>query len=141
MLALAPENITVHTLSRKRGSNLTAQDAPLPGGDAVGEMLDFAGTVLPRAGYAPYYLYRQKFMSGGFENVGWTRPGQENLYNICIMEELCSILAMGGGASTKLVRPNGGRLERHIDPKYPTEYIANIDRICAAKAELEAFFK
>ena len=55
------------------------------------------------------------------------------------MEELCSILAMGGGASTKLVCP-GGRLERHIDPKYPTEYITNIDRICAAKAKLEAFF-
>ena len=141
VLALAPENITVHTLSRKRGSNLMAQDAPIPDGAAVGEMLDFANTALPKAGYAPYYLYRQKFMSGGFENVGWTRPGQENLYNICIMEELCSILAMGGGASTKLVRPNGGRLERHIDPKYPTEYIANIDRICAAKAELEAFFQ
>ena len=141
VLALAPENVTVHTLSRKRGSNLMAQDAPIPDGAAVGEMLDFAGTALPKAGYAPYYLYRQKFMSGGFENVGWTRPGQENLYNICIMEELCSILAMGGGASTKLVRPNGGRLERHIDPKYPTEYIANIDRICAAKAELEAFFQ
>ena len=79
VLALAPENVTVHTLSRKRGSNLMAQDAPIPDGAAVGEMLDFAGTVLPRAGYAPYYLYRQKFMSGGFENVGWTRPGQENL--------------------------------------------------------------
>ena len=141
VLALAPENITVHTLSRKRGSNLMAQDAPIPDGAAVGEMLDFANTALPKAGYAPYYLCRQKFMSGGFENVGWTRPGQGNLYNICIMEELCSILAMGGGASTKLVRPNGGRLERHIDPKYPTEYIANIDRICAAKAELEAFFQ
>ena len=50
-------------------------------------------------------------------------------------------VAMGGGASTKLVRPNGGRLERHIAPKYPTEYIANIDRICAAKAELEAVFQ
>ena len=67
VLALAPENVTVHTLSRKRGSNLMAQDAPIPDGAAVGEMLDFAGTVLPRAGYAPYYLYRQKFMSGGFE--------------------------------------------------------------------------
>ena len=141
VLALAPENVTVHTLSRKRGASLSQQDAPIPDGEQVGEMLDFAGSALDAAGYAPYYLYRQKFMSGGFENVGWTRPGQENLYNICIMEELCSILAMGGGASTKLVRPNGGRLERHIDPKYPTEYIANIDRICAAKAELEAFFQ
>ena len=141
VLALAPENVTVHTLSRKRGADLMAQDAPIPDGEQVGEMLDFANTALDAAGYAPYYLYRQKFMSGGFENVGWTRPGQENLYNICIMEELCSILAMGGGASTKLVRPNGGRLARHIAPKYPPEYIANIDRICAAKAELEAFFQ
>ena len=139
VLALAPENITVHTLSRKRGADLSQQTASVPDGAQVGEMLDFANTALDTAGYAPYYLYRQKFMSGGFENVGWTRPGQENLYNICIMEELCSILAMGGGASTKLVCP-GGRLERHIDPKYPTEYIANIDRICAAKAKLEAFF-
>ena len=141
VLALAPENVTVHTLSRKRGADLMTQTAPIPDGAQVGEMLDFASDALSAAGYAPYYLYRQKFMSGGFENVGWTRPGQENLYNICIMEELCSILAMGGGASTKLVRPNGGKLERHIDPKYPTEYIANIDRICAAKAELEAFFQ
>ena len=141
VLALAPEDVPVHTLSRKRGADLMTQDAPIPDGEQVGEMLDFASDALSAAGYAPYYLYRQKFMSGGFENVGWTRPGQENLYNICIMEELCSILAMGGGASTKLVRPNGGRLERHIDPKYPTEYIANIDRICAAKAELEAFFQ
>mgnify|MGYP001324265812 CR=1 FL=1 len=141
VLALAPENVTVHTLSRKRGADLMTQAAPIPDGAQVGEMLDFASDALSAAGYAPYYLYRQKFMSGGFENVGWTRPGQENLYNICIMEELCSILAMGGGASTKLVRPNGGKLERHIDPKYPTEYIANIDRICAAKAELEAFFQ
>ena len=107
VLALAPENITVHTLSRKRGADLSQQTAPVPDGAQVGEMLDFANTALNTAGYAPYYLYRQKFMSGGFENVGWTRPGQENLYNICIMEELCSILAMGGGASTKLVCPGG----------------------------------
>ena len=139
VLSLAPENVTVHTLSLKKGSRITLEGAALPTAAEVGAMLDYARASLTAAGYAPYYLYRQKFMSGGFENVGWTRPGQENLYNICIMEELCSILAMGGGASTKLVCP-GGRLERHIDPKYPTEYIANIDRICAAKAKLEAFF-
>ena len=66
-------------------------------------MLDSAASRLRESGYVPYYLYRQKFMSGGFENVGWTLPGQENLYNVCIMEELCTILSMGGGASTKLV--------------------------------------
>ena len=139
VLALAPENITVHTLSRKRGSSLSENEAPLPSAADVGEMLDYAADRLSAAGYAPYYLYRQKFMSGGFENVGWTKPGFENLYNICIMEELCSILAMGGGASTKLVAP-GGKIRRSFDPKYPKEYIENIDRICAEKAFIRDWF-
>ena len=135
VLALSPENITVHTLSRKRGSSLSENEAPLPTAEAVGEMLDYAAEQLGGAGFAPYYLYRQKFMSGGFENVGWTKPGFENLYNICIMEELCSIIAMGGGASTKLVAP-GGKIRRSFDPKYPKEYIENIDRICAEKSAI-----
>ena len=141
VLDLNPSNITVHTLALKKGAALFGSRMELPPQEAVAAMLTGAEDALRQSGYEPYYLYRQKFMSGGFENVGWAKPGSENIYNICIMEELCSILAMGGGASTKLVRPNGGRLERHIDPKYPTEYIANIDRICAAKAELEAFFQ
>ena len=111
----------------------------LPDAAAVGQMLDYAGQALTAAGYAPYYLYRQKFMSGGFENVGWTLPGFENLYNICIMEELCSIIAMGGGASTKLV--GGGKIRRAFDPKYPQEYIANIDRICENKQIIRAFYE
>ena len=139
VLALKPENITVHTLSRKRGSSLGENEAPLPTAEAVGTMLDYAAEQLSAAGYAPYYLYRQKFMSGGFENVGWTQPGYENLYNICIMEELCSILAMGGGASTKLVAP-GGKIRRSFDPKYPKEYIENIDRICGEKDAIRAWF-
>ena len=69
-------------------------------------MLDEAMERLAGSGYAPYYLYRQKNMAGGFENVGWTKPGSENLYNICIMEELCSILAMGAGAISKRVLPD-----------------------------------
>ena len=109
VLALEPENITVHTLSLKKGSRITLEGAELPDARAVGRMLDLAGERLRGSGYGPYYLYRQKFMSGGFENVGWTRPGYANLYNICIMEELCSILALGGGGSTTLIRRDGGR--------------------------------
>lgn len=139
VLALRPENVTVHTLSRKKGSYLTEHGGALPDAAAVGQMLDYAGQALTAAGYAPYYLYRQKFMSGGFENVGWTLPGFENLYNICIMEELCSIIAMGGGASTKLV--GGGKIRRAFDPKYPQEYIANIDRICENKQIIRAFYE
>ena len=139
VISLCPENITVHTLARKRGSSLSENEAPLPTAEDVAEMLDYAQTQLTDFGYAPYYLYRQKFMSGGFENVGWTKPGAENLYNICIMEELCSILAMGGGASTKLVRPDG-QIRRSFDPKYPKEYIENIDRICAQKDAIRDWF-
>ncbi len=140
VLALQPENITVHTLSLKKGARLTLDKTPLPTAQAVGEMLDLASRRLRESGCVPYYLYRQKFMSGGFENVGWAKPGTENLYNICIMEELCSILAMGGGGSTKLIRPDGGRNERIMTPKYPLEYIQSIERSCADKQRIIRFY-
>lgn len=140
VLALAPENVTVHTLSLKRGSRITLEGALLPTAPEVGAMLDYAGDALRRDGYAPYYLYRQKFMSGGFENVGWTAPGHGNLYNICIMEELCSILAMGGGGSTKLVAPGNGKNIRLTAPKYPAEYIAGIRHTCADKIRIKEFY-
>lgn len=141
VLALAPENITVHTLSLKKGSRITLEGTALPDAQEVALMLDHAGARLREAGYAPYYLYRQKFMSGGFENVGWAKPGYENLYNICIMEELCSILAMGGGGSTKLIRPDEGRNTRLMAPKYPLEYIETIEKTCADKAQITDFYQ
>ena len=140
VLGLSPENITVHTLALKKGSRFLTEGAALPDGTAVGAMLGDARQKLGGAGYIPYYLYRQKFMSGSFENVGWTKPGYENLYNICIMEELCPILAMGAGGSTKLVAP-GGVVRRLMAPKYPKEYMERIDDTCAAKAQIAAFFQ
>ena len=139
VIKLAPENITVHTLSRKRGSSLLENEAPLPTAEDVACMLDYAQEQLVDFGFEPYYLYRQKFMSGGFENVGWTKPGAENLYNICIMEELCGIIAMGGGASTKLTA-SGGRIRRMFCPKYPKEYIEKIDQLCENKQEIAAWY-
>ena len=141
VLALNPENVTVHTLSLKKGSRITLEGTPIPDAAAVGHMLDEAGQRLRLAGYAPYYLYRQKFMSGGFENVGWTKPGFENLYNICIMEELCSILAMGGGGSTKLIRPGQGRNIRLMAPKYPLEYVGSVAKTCADKEKISRFYR
>ena len=140
VLALAPENITVHTLSLKKGSRIMLEGADLPTAEEVGQMLDLAGERLRAAGYAPYYLYRQKFMSGGFENLGWAKPGTENIYNICIMEELCSILAMGAGGSTKLVRTDGGRNIRLMAPKYPLEYIGAIANTCEEKEKIAQFY-
>lgn len=141
VLSLAPENITVHTLSLKKGSRITMEGSALPDGEAVAKMLDLAQEKLRAHGYQPYYLYRQKFMSGGFENVGWAKEGTENLYNICIMEELCSIIAMGGGGSTKLVKSGDGRNIRVMEPKYPLEYINSIERVCEGKKKIGEFYE
>ena len=140
VLALGAENVTVHTLSLKKGSRITLEETPIPDAAEVAEMLDYATQRLTEAGYAPYYLYRQKFMSGGFENVGWAKDGRINLYNIVIMEELRSILAMGGGGSTKLIRPDGGRNIRLMAPKYPLEYISGIEKTCGDKTKIIAFY-
>lgn len=139
VLALEPENITVHTLSLKKGSRIMLEGTEIPSAEDVGEMLDYAAGRLRETGYAPYYLYRQKYMSGGFENVGWAKPKTENIYNICIMEELCSIISMGGGASTKLCTGTG-RIERVFAPKYPQEYIQRIEKVCADKRKIVDFY-
>lgn len=141
VLSLAPENITIHTLSLKKGSRIMLEGSVIPTAAEVGAMLDYGGEKLRRAQYRPYYLYRQKFMSGGFENVGWTKTGYENIYNICIMEELCSIIALGGGGSTKLIRHDGGRNIRLMAPKYPLEYINQIQETCADKEKIAEFYK
>lgn len=140
VLSLAPENITVHTLSLKKGSGLTLNGGEIPAAAEVGKMLDKAYAGLRASGYVPYYLYRQKNMSGGFENTGWMKPGHINIYNICMMEELCSILAMGGGGSTKLIRKDREKNIRITAPKYPLEYIEQIEKICSEKDRIGDFY-
>ncbi len=134
VLKMCPENITVHTLSRKRGARITEENTLIPSGEKVGQMLDYANTGLEKKGYLPYYLYRQKFTSGGFENVGWCRKSKENIYNVCIMEELCTVLALGGGGSTKMVEAKSGRIERIFNP-----YIKNIDGVIENKKRIKLF--
>ena len=140
IIGLAPENITVHTLSLKKGARLSLEGTTIPSGAEVSEMLDYAATRLRQTGHSPYYLYRQKFMSGGFENIGWCAKGFESLYNICIMEELCTILSLGGGGVTKLVSQKSGKIERIFNAKYPYEYIDNIDKIISSKEKIKNFY-
>jgi len=128
VLDLTPENITVHTLSLKKGSRIMLENTAIPGGAEVGKMLDYASKRLRKYGYTPYYLYRQKYISGGFENTGWSKPGFEGIYNICMMDELCTVLALGGGGVTKLVTDDG-RIERIFNAKYPLEYINMTQKI------------
>lgn len=141
VLALAPENITVHTLSLKKGSRIRLDCTELPDGGTVSVMLSQSEEALRGKGYIPYYLYRQKFMSGGFENIGWCLPKRESLYNILIMEELATVLALGGGGVTKLVNNKTGKIERIFNLKYPYEYIAGIDKLIESKARITEYYK
>jgi len=135
VIALDPSNITIHTLALKKAAALYQQRPDLPGGEEVAQMLDRTEALLRAAGYEPYYLYRQKYMSGSFENVGWCKPGYTGLYNIYMMEELHTILSLGGGGMNK-VNLGENKLERYHNPKIPQDYIARIDTICRQKDEI-----
>ena len=123
--AFDPENLTVHTLAIKHSSRLKAQleEYPLPDGAAVEEMVRLGAEAARRMGMKPYYMYRQKYMQGNLENVGYAKPGTECVYNIDMMEETVSILSHGAGAMTKRVYSVGERVERLPSPKdVPTWY-------------------
>ena len=138
VLAMAPENITVHTLALKKGSALMENGGQLPGGDEVFSMLNFSRERLTTEGYFPYYLYRQKYMSGALENVGWAKPGTESLYNIVMMEELHSVVSLGAGGVTKLI--GGGKILRLTNPKFPQDYLSGLDKVLGQKREIGAFY-
>ena len=135
VISMDPANITVHTLAIKKGADLYEKREGLSPDEEVSRMVDYAEDTLRAAGYVPYYLYRQKYMSGSFENVGWCRPGTECLYNIYMMEELHTILSVGGGGMNKVNLPDG-TLKRFHNPKFPEQYIEMIDDVLAQKEEL-----
>ena len=139
VLAMEPENITVHTLALKKGSTLMETGGPLPGGEEVARMLDWSRQILTTNGYIPYYLYRQKYMSGSLENVGWAKPGTGSLYNIVMMEELHTVVSLGAGGVTKLIRD--GTILRLTNPKFPQDYLSGLDKVLGQKAEIGKFFR
>ena len=133
--ALDPANITVHTLALKKGADLFEKREGLSSAGEVARMVDYANETLRSLHYKPYYLYRQKYMSGSFENVGWSRDGLDCLYNIYMMEELHTIVSLGGSGMNKVNLPNG-TLQRFHNPKFPEQYIEMIDSVCKQKEEL-----
>lgn len=139
VIALSPENVTVHTLSLKRSSALyRANDAAI--GNPTSEMVEYAARRLMESGYNPYYLYRQKNTVGNLENVGYAKPAKEGLYNVFIMEELHTILAVGAAGSTKLVDPKSGLIERVFNHKFPFEYIDRFDEVLRRKEAIREFY-
>lgn len=138
ILSLSPENITVHTLARKRGSAFHELHMTATPPEEVLEMLADAEACLTAAGYTPYYLYRQKYTGGGFENIGWSKPGHTCFYNVSMMEEIGDIFSAGSGAVTKLTSHKFARL---TNPKYPAEYIAAVNHISERYNALLAYYQ
>lgn len=146
IVALEPENITVHTFCVKKAADILAQNQniySIRGGD-VGKCVDYSQLRAQAAGYLPYYMYRQKNTVGNFENVGFAKEGTEGLYNIYMMEEVHSILAVGAGAVTKLVEYYPANIAstkiiRHFNPKYPYEYLSN-DKSAEIIDEIRKFY-
>lgn len=141
VLAMAPENITVHTLAMKKGSKLMESGCQSNQGDMVSQMLDYSFCALQTANYTPYYLYRQKYMSGSLENIGWCKPGTESVYNIVMMEELQTVLSVGGGGMTKLVNRSTGKILRLPNPKYPHDYLSGFEKVLAQKDQIPKFYQ
>ncbi len=136
---LAPDSLTVHSLAIKRASKLNqwVQENGVSMLNNTDETMGIAAEGAKRLGMVPYYLYRQKNMSGNFENVGYAKPDRLGLYNILIMEEVQSIVALGAGSITKLVLPDG-RIERSENLKEVKLYMEKIDEMIERKRKLFA---
>ncbi len=135
MIGLKPENITVHTLAMKRTSRLTEgnKNFHFEQGAVVAAMLEDGKQRLREAGYLPYYLYRQKQMAGGLENVGYCLPEFDGLYNIRVMEENQTIIAMGAGGISKAYFPEENRLERIPNVSNYQIYIERLEEMILRK--------
>ncbi|MBQ6967004.1 MAG: coproporphyrinogen dehydrogenase HemZ [Lachnospiraceae bacterium] len=134
---LQPDDLTIHCLAVKRGSALKEHMdrngySCSPDTD---RMMEAAGRGAEKMGLSPYYLYRQKNMSGNFENTGWSKPGKEGLYNILMMEEVQSIAAVGAGTVSKYVGQESGDISRYGTPKDLNSYFGSIDEIISKKEE------
>ncbi len=137
MIGLGPANITVHTLALKRASRLIEQDASYheSHSDVVSDMIELSHHMLRESGYVPYYLYRLKRMAGSLENTGWCKPGTEGLYNIRIMDEQQSILALGAGGMSKVFFPEENRLERVPNVNNYEVYIERLQQMLDRKEQ------
>ena len=133
ILALQPENVTIHTMSIKRASDLKkySGDYALTDGSEVERMISTANEKMHEAGYAPFYMYRQKNMLGNLENVSYTKPGYQSYYNVHIMEEDQTILAFGAGAVSKFVK--GDQIDRAFNVKSVEDYLTRLPEMIERK--------
>ena len=135
-IALSPESVTVHTLAIKRSSRLHEENRYHADAEAAARMVTYARETLSGALYRPYYLYRQKYMAGNLENVGYAKSGYACLYNIDNMEETTRILALGAGAITKWLFPRERRIERAPNVRNIEQYIDRAEEMADRKRTL-----
>jgi len=138
---LKPENLTVHSLAIKRSSLLKTKlgEFPLASAEQAEVMTAIGAACAESMGMNPYYLYRQKYMSGNLENVGYALPGKECVYNIDMMEETASILSHGAGTMTKCVFGGENRIERLPSPKDVPTYLLKLDRLIEDKKQFFSY--
>ena len=134
--SFAPESITIHSLALKRAARLNTENKrEIMDNDLILSMINTATDTCADLGLEPYYLYRQKNMAGNLENIGFSKPGKECLYNILIMEEKQTIIACGAGTSSKIVFGDG-RIERIENVKDPKLYIERLDEMIMRKESM-----
>ncbi len=131
-ISLNPDNITVHTLSLKKGSKLKETTERLTEGE-ISKMIDYSVYKLINSDYHPYYMYRQKYMAGNLENTGYTKKGKACVYNVDVMEEITDNLACGANGVSKKLFISENRIERYGSPKDIKTYIEKIDKIIEDK--------
>ena len=134
---LCPENITIHNLAIKRAARLkehiSTEGSKLIKADELVEMLESSYSIMLNNAYLPYYLYRQKDMLGNLENIGYSKRGYESIYNVRIMEENQTIIALGAGGVSKIYYPEENRLERIPNVSNFQIYIDRIDEMINRK--------
>lgn len=141
-IELNPESITVHNLSLKSGAYLCTENEFFDTSkrDMAVRMVDYSYNELIKSRYTPYYMYRQSKSLGNLENVGYSKKGYECLYNVFMMDETHTVLAVGAGAVTKLVDPNTAHIERIYNYKYPYEYLNGFDEMLNRKQGIIDFY-
>ena len=147
ILALAPDDVTIHALAIKRGSKIqmrladklnSLEDFDLPSDDEVCKMAEHAEKILRAEKFSPYYLYRQGYSSGQIENVGWCRKGAEGIYNVQIMGERQTILGVGAAASTKVPDPVEKKIQTAFNAKDLATYLRDVEKYIARREEVLA---
>jgi oxygen-independent coproporphyrinogen-3 oxidase len=138
LLQLKPDNITVHSLAVKKGSDLALKEGKNDVSKQKREIVQtqsYVDDLLSEHGYRPYYLYRQKYAKGHSENIGYGLPGSFCLYNIMVIEERQTILGLGGGAASKFINPARQRLNSVYNPKNPVDYLASHIELTSRKVD------